>query len=393
MHTKMKILFTTTFYPPFHIGGDATHVKYLAEALAEKGHNVHVMFSMDAYEFKRKEKPKMPETWNGVKVHVIESPLGKLEPILNYIFGTQKYTYNYFKNLLEKEKFDVVHHHNISLLGYNILKKIGTYRNIYTAHDCWLICHKHDYFKFGKICDKRTCFSCTLANGKPYLFHRLGNNFKTAIDDVDLIIAPSKFMKNELTKYLKNKIKAIYNFVPYPAKRLPPINHKNYFLFVGNLVRNKGILELIDVFKKIPEENLLIVGKGDLDFKIKKIIEEHNNIKFLGWKAREEVLAYMKNAKALILPSLAPETMPLIIIEALSVGTVVIGSNIGGVGEILKKIDTELLFNPINKNVLRKKILAFNETKYNKNKLINLYKENYSTKAYLKELRKIGYFK
>ena len=50
----LKILFPTSFYPPYHLGGDATHVKYLAEELAKKGHEVHVLYSLDAYQIKRK---------------------------------------------------------------------------------------------------------------------------------------------------------------------------------------------------------------------------------------------------------------------------------------------------------------------------------------------------
>ena len=131
MHIK-KILITSSFYPPHHFGGDAVHAKQLAEALAKEGHKVQVFTSMDAYNLKRKEKRSIQND-NGVIVHRIKSPLGIFEPILNYTFGTQNYTYNYFKNLIKKEKFDVVHHHNISLLGYKILKKIGKYKNFYTS--------------------------------------------------------------------------------------------------------------------------------------------------------------------------------------------------------------------------------------------------------------------
>ncbi|MDY6917297.1 MAG: hypothetical protein SVP26_05030 [Chloroflexota bacterium] len=51
--TKLKFLFTTTFYPPYHIGGDALDVKWLAEDLATRGHEVHVMHSVEAFAPKR----------------------------------------------------------------------------------------------------------------------------------------------------------------------------------------------------------------------------------------------------------------------------------------------------------------------------------------------------
>ena len=40
-----KILMVSTFYPPYHLGGDAIHVKYLADELSKAGHEVHVIHS------------------------------------------------------------------------------------------------------------------------------------------------------------------------------------------------------------------------------------------------------------------------------------------------------------------------------------------------------------
>lgn len=53
----------------------------------------------------------------------------------------------------------------------------------------------------------------------------------------------------------------------------------------------------------------------------------------------------MKGAKALIIPSICPENCPLIALEAISVGTLVIASNKGGLPEIVRNIDDELIFN------------------------------------------------
>ena len=50
---SLKFLMTCSFYPPYHVGGDATHVEYLAKELAKRGHEVHVFHSLDAYKIKR----------------------------------------------------------------------------------------------------------------------------------------------------------------------------------------------------------------------------------------------------------------------------------------------------------------------------------------------------
>ena len=54
-----KILMVSTFYPPYHLGGDAIHVKYLADELSKAGHEVHVIHSLDAYNLKKNEKGRM----------------------------------------------------------------------------------------------------------------------------------------------------------------------------------------------------------------------------------------------------------------------------------------------------------------------------------------------
>lgn len=378
MRTKKKILMTTSFYPPYHVGGDAIHVKYLAEALVKEGHEVHVLFSIDAYNFKRKEKKEVTN-WNGVKVHILKSPLGKLEPVLNYCFGSQRYTYNHFKKLIETEKFDVVHHHNISLLGYDILKKIGNYKNIYTAHDYWLICHRYDLLKNeGKICDNKTCFSCCVKNMKPYQFFRNFAKFKESINDMDLVIAPSKFMKSKLDKEIK-KVKVIYNFVPNPGN-VKSYPEKDYFLYAGVLEKHKGILPLIEVFKELKDKKLLIVGKGNLEEEIKDSIKGSDNITFLGFKNHDELFPIIKSANALIIPSQWAENMPLIAIESLTLGTPVIGSNLGGIHEIIEKIDEKLIFKDFNE--LKKIILEFKEN--NKNKLIGIFEDNFSVSNFIK---------
>ena len=54
---SLRFVMTTSFYPPYHLGGDAVHVYYLANELAKIGHEVHVIHSIDAYNLKRSTSP------------------------------------------------------------------------------------------------------------------------------------------------------------------------------------------------------------------------------------------------------------------------------------------------------------------------------------------------
>ena len=385
---------TSTFYPPYHIGGADTLVKYFAEQLVKEGHEVHVLFSLDAFKYKRPYQKKK-ENYNGVIVHAIESTLGIAEPILNYSLYTQQATMKAFKNLVLKEKFDLVHHHNISLLGYNILKKIGEYKNVYTAHDYWLVCPKFDLYKFGNICEKRTCLTCVPLHGKPYPIYQLFPDFKSTINNnLDLIIAPSDYMTGRLKRELKLPVKTIWNFVAEPPKKLIRPDERNYFLFVGQLEKHKGIVQLVDAFKG-QNQRLIILGKGSLEQTLKRKLTEEgmSNVVYKGWASSpSEVLGYMKYAKALILPSLWAENNPIVALEAYSVGTPVIGTMNGGIPDIIKLLDEKLLFDSKDFSELMQRIEFLERLKPNKNRIIKIFRDNFSFKAHKKKLKEAGYF-
>ncbi|TAL58333.1 MAG: glycosyltransferase [Nanoarchaeota archaeon] len=390
----MKILMTTSFYPPYHVGGADTLVKYFAEQLAKEGHEVHVLFSLDAFRLKR-PYAKKKEDYNGVKVHALESPIGKLEPVLNYTLGTQSDTQSYFDRLVEKEKFDVVHHHNISLLGPWVLEKKGNYRNVYTAHDFWLVCPKYDLYKFGKICETKICIACVPLHGKPYPFYQTLPKFKNTVNkEVDILLAPSNYMKGRINREYEKKVSVIPNFVPEPPKNLPSVDEKDYFLFVGQLERHKGILQLVETFKGTGKK-LLILGKGSLETQLRKKLtdEKINNVFYKGWASSpKEVLSLMKNANAIIIPSLWAENNPMVALEALSVGTPVIGTKNGGIPDIVEKIDSSLLFDSDDFSHLKKIIAGFSKKKYSASKLKSIFRENYSWKAHSRMLRSAGYY-
>ncbi|MBU0757535.1 MAG: glycosyltransferase [Nanoarchaeota archaeon] len=375
----MKFLFTTSFYPPYHLGGDAVHVKYLAEALAKKGHDVHVLFSVDAYLFKKKGSFKGIENQKNLTFHALVSPIRSIEPILNYTFTTMPYTLNKFSKLVKKENFDVVHHHNISLLGESILKRRGPYVNLYTAHDYWLVCPKYNLFREGQICkEKKGCFFCCLKDRKPYPFVRFLPIFKKHLHDLDAVICPSDFMRKVISTEINNCI-TLYNFLKIQNRTIVKENHDRYYFFAGALEPEKGILELIKVFKK-NNKKLVIAGDGPLRGEVET--EAFDNISYVGWQKQEDIFSLLAGCQALIIPSVCAENFPTVALEALYYGKPVIGSNNGGIPEIIKKIDKSLVFN--NLSELSKIIGSFNASEFNEEKIKRIYQENFSEKQYLK---------
>src|SRR5436309_5145452 len=153
----LRFLLATTFYPPYHLGGDAVHVRYLAEALAARGHEVHVEFSPAAYRLKRKDRPEPPKE-NGVRLHPIPSPFGRAQPLSAHQLGRSPGVSRFHARLLQDLRPDVVHLHNISLLGLGVLRHPSGTTVLYTAHDYWARCPRSDLLKYGRApCERPAC--------------------------------------------------------------------------------------------------------------------------------------------------------------------------------------------------------------------------------------------
>lgn len=385
-----SFLITSSFYPPYHVGGACVHTKYLAEELAKRGNEVHVMHSMDAYRLKRRGKiPVDQEDFNnGVHVHSIESPIKTLDPLMVYTFGTSFLVQKRFSELIKEIHPNIVHHQNISLLGYNILKKRDNYLSLYTAHDYWLICPTSNLLKKNeKACFDKDCFSCVLRLKRPPQFWRSFMSFKTSIENIDLMIVPSDYVRRRLAQEINVKTVTLPNFVPLPPKNISPTSYTNYFLFVGRLEKDKGIINLLNLFevlKNCLNSKLIIVGTGSLEIYVQDFIAKHllrDQVLFLGFVDNKKLYSLYANALAVIMPSIWPENAPLVALEAISVGTPVISSNMGGLPEIVGKIDKKLIFNDFKE--LGEILQNFSRTRYPSSKIKEVFDQNFAPKKYV----------
>jgi glycosyltransferase involved in cell wall biosynthesis len=386
-----RFLFTTSFYPPYHLGGDAIHVKCLAEELARKGNEVHILHSIDAYRVKRnnyKLLKQEPDPKN-IFVHRIESPLERIDPLLVHTLGSSFYVQKKFSEVLKKVHPDVVHHHNISLLGYSILKKQIPCLSLYTAHDYWLICSTNNLLRNkSEVCNKKLCYSCSLKSNRFPQFWRHSKSFRRAVNNLDLLIFPCDYVRKRITEEMAVKSITLPNFASAPPKNISTSEFSEYFLFVGMLEKHKGILNLINLFKGSRHEikaRLIIVGEGSLSHYIRDFIEKNSlndKISFLGFVDNKRLYSLFSNALALIIPSIWPENAPLVALEALSVGTPIIVSNKGGLPEIINKVNLNLVFD--NFNQLKEILINFSKKTFSRSEIKRISEENFSPQAYVK---------
>lgn len=192
----------------------------------------------------------------------------------------------------------------------------------------------------------------------------------------------------------KNKIITINNFLrDDELKTIPNYTNKGYFLYIGRLDREKGVNYLLEAIKDLPREiEVHIVGKGSEEEKLKQYAKENNleNVKFLGFKNREEIKEEYQNCISTVLPCNWFENFPTTNMESFINGKPVIASNIGGIPEQIEHNKTGLLFEPTNAEQLKKYILNY----WNNNDLVvehgkNAYQKaitQYTEERYYKEL-------
>jgi len=400
METLKFVMSNST--PPFGVGGDAHHVYLLSTELAKKGHEIHIICSRDSYELLAKlynlsvkKYEEILQNENGIFVHMLNSRLKRLNPILTYSFGVSKFYYNRYQELLKKVRPDVVHHHDITFLGYNFFKKQGNYTQLYTAHNYWLICPNRELFRFGKVCDKPLlCSLCLLYSKRTPQVWRWIKSIEEITKDIDVIIAPSEYTKRKLqNNKLNKKMICLSNFIPFPKKEIKSSVYENYLLYVGQLEERKGIMKLLNVFKKYANEinaNLIIVGSGSLEFKIKDFIKKYGmkeKVLLLGRVNKEQLWSLYNDALALVIPSIWPENNPLVALEAMSVGTPVIGTNVGGLGEVIGKVDENLIFKGDGFEEI--KMILENRSLYSKERIKKVYNRWYSPEGFLRQYEKL----
>jgi len=109
---------------------------------------------------------------------------------------------------------------------------------------------------------------------------------------------------------------------------------EKYCLYLGRIIDNKGIDDLVNIFKDISGLKLYLAGSVDSTFDKEKYSNE--NVKYLGYLNKFLLEKYILNAEFIISPSKLPETFGLVALEANSFGKFFVGYDVGAYSEIIK---------------------------------------------------------
>ena len=391
----MRILLANKFY--YRRGGDCICVLNAEKLLKDHGHQVAI-FAMNCAE--NLASPFQEYFPSEVQ---FKPGIGLLEAIRRP-FGTKEVC-DKFNSLLDKFNPDVVHLNNIHSQLSPVIAEIAHKRGIrviWTLHDYKLLCPRYDCLRKGKIiCEE--CYETTNRQAKKNsLYNKCMKDswiasliaYKEATKwnrerleaATDLFVCPSQFMALQMQKggFSPDKLYTLCNFLNIDSTEDIKTIRKNYYCYVGRLSHEKGIKTLVEAAKQLPYR-LIIIGGGMED----TAFPHSQHIEFVGYKQWDEIKQIVGNARFTVVPSEWYENNPLSVIEAESLGTPVLGANIGGIPELIDSNFNGMTFNSGNILDLKTKIQEMWMAKFNYMEIAAKARERFNAEKYYSEIMKI----
>lgn len=351
----LRVAVVTTFYPPGNFGGDGNYIRNWVHSLARRGCEVEVIYDSDAWRVGKSalNPPPAPAPIPqpaGVTVHQLDSRWPLASTILTHQTGRPVVQHSSIEAILAKG-FDVIHFHNISLVGGPGVLALGEGIKLCTVHDHWMVCPNHILWRHDReLCVGRECFTCSMAFKRPPQAWRRTSLLEDNLAHVDALIALSKSVADRHREFgLKKQMVPMASFMPDSQAKAGSADsasshHRPYFLFVGRLQRFKGLQDVIPCFDDDSPADLLVAGTGEFEAELRAMANGRKTIKFLGQVGPEKLAALYRDAIALIAPSLCYEVFPMVALEAFREGTPIIARNLGPYPQVVEESQAGLLF-------------------------------------------------
>jgi glycosyltransferase involved in cell wall biosynthesis len=245
--------------------------------------------------------------------------------------------------LIRRSKVEVVHCHNLfPVLSPAVLRAASGEGAavVMTLHNYRLLCLPATFIRDGRVCEDclgrtpwpgvvHACYrDSTLGSAALATSLSLHNAFHT-FDRVTKYLAVSRFVRRKYVEagWPDDRIEVKSNFAWKSPRREGP---GRYFLYLGRLSPEKGIATLLSAWRR-SSARLLVVGDGPTAGALKA--EAPPNVQFRPTVSPAEVPALIREARALLLPSVCYEAQPRVILEAYAAGVPVLASDLGALPE------------------------------------------------------------
>jgi glycosyltransferase involved in cell wall biosynthesis len=280
-------------------------------------------------------------------------------------------TYRRVRRLIRDFRPDIVHLHTISEFSPSLLWGLGKTPFVLTVHGPeeftgkllpWLL-PSSDYRNSSYLW-KDIRFVGRLR----YMYYRFLQRpaYRLALRRLRLVISPSKFMAQVVqADFPRTPATQIYNGIVLPPAKPLPRSPYPTIIYVGRLEAVKGVDHLVKAFaavqRKFPRSRLRIVGDGTQSAALKQLAEQlkvSDSIDFPGWVEQQRIAQEYAAATLAVIPSVWPENLPTVAIEALAVGRPIVGSRTGGVSELIDDGINGFIVEPGNDAALAEAIIS-----------------------------------
>lgn len=348
----MKILMLTWEYPPRVVGGISKVVYDLSHKMVKEGNEVTVVTYKDGDNVKYYENDK------GVEVYRVDNYMIRPNNFIDWIMQLNFNMITKANEIMNKNgKFDVIH-----------------------AHD-WLVAYSAKSIKESYNIPLISTIHATESgrnNGIHDETQRYINDSEWMLTyESSEVIVNSNYMKNEVQRLFGlpyDKINVIPNGVnlqlfsnvniDYDFRRQYAMDNEKIILYVGRLVYEKGIQNLIAAMPKILERyhdsKLIICGRGGMIDELReqvKYLGIENKVYFAGYCDSKKMQKMYKCADVAVFPS-TYEPFGIVAIESMLSGTPTIVSDVGGLNEIIEHGVTGMKSYAGNANSVADSVLA-----------------------------------
>jgi glycosyltransferase involved in cell wall biosynthesis len=376
-HNK-RLLIVTNVFPPQIIGGAEIVAQRQAVAMANLGFSVYVLageITSDSV-----NPPHIyAEIVNDVQVFRIASAPVRFEESHRRIDLA-----DFIKLVFTLTNPDIVHLHNLPGLGAGIAafaKQTGA-MVLMTMHDAWGFCLRQTALRPEAIvCPDTTecdlCHAVTVSDLGERLPIRMRRDYvRWCLEQADLMLFPSNALRDA---YVRSGFEATrcrilsngINLDGFPPRQRTPVQHVS-FLCASTLGEHKGVRALWDALETLLLDHdlenrwsITLAGDGPLAAELQARFRRgslHEPVTWSGFIPRASMATAVDRADVVILGSIWPENEPVTLLEAIASGAAQLGTDIGGIPELIEHERSGLLIHPgdatVLANAMRRLILA-----------------------------------
>lgn len=259
-----------------------------------------------------------------------------------------------FGAILECLRPDVVYSHKVPEVQF-LASIFGRIRTVRMVHDHDLCCpRRHKYYAWnGRICDRRAalrCYGCAAflvrdrSRRTGFRYESIGSKRKEMRRNraFDRLLVGSRFMRDELLQngFTEERVAILPPVVRMESPPWVPVPEAPNLLFVGQLIRGKGVDLLLQALAQLSTEFVAkIVGTGNAECNLRTLCTQlglDERVEFCGWVPNEELGSLYETAKIAVVPSRWPEPFGMVGLEAMRHGRAVAAFGVGGIPDWLE---------------------------------------------------------